>query len=295
VVAQEVLRVIKKPDVHPALRALNPRGHWQATKEIMLLLTRFRQLTWELTKRELAERYAGQMAGWVWAVAHPIVLMSVYVFIVTFVFRVRIGGTAALPLDYATYLLTGLIPWIAMQEAIARGTVSITGNARLVKQVVFPVEILPVKVVLSTLPAQIVSHVALVGYLAVTGQPIPSTIALVPVLIGLQTVLMIGLCYALAVAQVFVRDIKDLVIVFTMIGAYLAPVFYLPEMVPELFRPFLYLNPFSFVIWSYQDAGYFGRFEHPYAVPVFAAMSATAFYLGYRVFRFGKVFFGDAL
>ena len=54
-------------EIHPALRALNPRGHWQATKEILLLLTRFRQLTWELTKRELSERYAGQMFGWIWA------------------------------------------------------------------------------------------------------------------------------------------------------------------------------------------------------------------------------------
>ena len=284
-----------KSEIHPALRALNPRGHWQATKEILMLLTRFRQLTWELTKRELSERYAGQMFGWVWAAAHPIVLMSVYVFIFAFVFKVRVGGTRELPLDYTTYLLTGLIPWIAMQEAVARGTVSITGNARLVKQVVFPVEILPVKVVLSTLPAQVISHLILLGYLLVTGQPVPWTYVLLPLLIALQTLGMIGLCYALSLAQVFVRDTKDLVIVFTMIGAYLAPVFYLPEMVPQSFRFLLYLNPFSYVIWSYQDVCYFGRFEHPYAIPVFAALSAVTFYCGYRVFRFGKIFFGDAL
>jgi len=287
--------VTRSADIHPALRALNPRGHWQATKEITLLLTRFRQLTWELTRRELSERYAGQMFGWVWAAAHPILLMAVYLFIFAFVFKVRVGGTLSLPLDYPTYLLSGLIPWIAMQEAVSRGTVSITGNSRLVKQVVFPIEILPVKVVLSTLPAQIVSHLILLVYLAATSQPIPATYALLPLLILLQTAAMIGLCYVLAAAQVFVRDTKDFVIVFTTIGAYLAPVFYLPEMVPGVFRRFLYLNPFSYVVWSYQDALYFGRFEHPYAMPLFAALSVMTFYLGYRVFRFGKIFFGDAL
>ena len=294
-VAPEIPHVVRSADLHPALRALNPRGHWQATKEITLLLTRFRQLTWELTRRELSERYAGQMFGWVWAAAHPVLLMAVYVFIFAFVFKVRVGGTAALPLDYPTYLLSGLIPWIAMQEAVSRGTVSITGNARLVKQVVFPVEILPVKVVLATLPAQIVSHAFLLLYLAATGQPIPITYGLLPLLILLQTAAMIGLCYALSVAQVFVRDTKDFVVVFTMIGAYLAPVFYLPEMVPEMFRGLLYLNPFSYIVWSYQDALYFGRFEHPSAMPLFAALAAVTFYLGYRVFRFGKIFFGDAL
>lgn len=286
---------VTTPAVHPAWAALNPRGHWQATREIALLLTRFRQLTIELTKRDLSERYAGQMLGWLWAVAHPLILLSVYVFIFGYVFKVRVGGTVALPRDYTTYLLSGLIPWMAMQDAVARGTVAITGNARIVKQVVFPIEILPVKVVLSTIPAQVVSHLLLILYLLVTGQSIPATYALLPVAIAFQTMFLIGLSYGLSVAQVFVRDTKDVVQVFTLIGAYLAPVFYLPEMVPAVFRPVLFLNPFSYIAWTYQDLGYFGRFAHPYAWPVFGIISLVSFYVGYRVFRFSKVFFGDAL
>ena len=67
----------------------------------------------------------------------------------------------------------------------------------------------------------------------------------------------------------YFRDVKDFVQVFCIAGMYLMPVVYLPTMVPEIFRPLLYLNPFSYMAWCYQDACYFGRFQHPWAWPVF--------------------------
>jgi lipopolysaccharide transport system permease protein len=57
----------------------------------------------------------------------------------------------------------------------------------------------------------------------------------------------------------------------------------------------LYLNPFSYMIWCYQDALYFGRFEHPAAWVVFPLASLFTFALGYRVFRKLKTFFGNVL
>ena len=65
----------------------------------------------------------------------------------------------------------------------------------------------------------------------------------------------------------YFRDVKDFVQVFCIAGMYLMPVVYLPKMVPGVFRPLLNLNPFSYMVWCYQDACYFGRFEHPWAWP----------------------------
>ena len=70
---------------------------------------------------------------------------------------------------------------------------------------------------------------------------------------------------------------------------------YQPSSVPAAIRPILYFNPFSYVIWCYQDACYFGRFEHPLAWVVFPLGGLIVFYLGYRIFRKLRVAFGSAL
>ena len=108
-----------------------------------------------------------------------------------------------------------------------------------------------------------------------------------------QAMAMIGVSFVFCSVGVYFRDIKDFVQVFCVMGMYLMPIFFLPTMVPWMFRPFLYLNPFSYMIWCYQDVCYFGRFEHPWAWGAFVLMSFGIFYLGYRVFRKLKIMFGN--
>ncbi len=274
---------------------LSGRAHWQAFREVFGLLTRHRQLTWEMTRREIADRYAGQVLGTVWAVAHPLVLMAVYVFVFAWVFRVKIGETADMPLDYATYILSGLIPWMAFQESMNKGTPVILGNANLVKQVVFPIEVLPVKTVIASFSTQIVATAFLAAYVLSRQGSLPWTYALLPALFVFQALAMVGVAYIFSAVSVYFRDLKDVVQVFCVVGMYVMPIFYLPDMVPPIFRPVLYLNPFSYLAWCYQDACYFGRAQHPWAWPVFLAGSLATFGLGYRVFRRLKISFGSVL
>src|SRR5262245_46960482 len=102
----------------PAGTATGPRLP-SAIGEAATLLYRQRSLIVEMAKREITDRYLGQVFGAFWAIAHPLLLMLVYVFVFAFVFRVRIGGTRNLPLDYTAYLLSGLIPWISFQDSMS--------------------------------------------------------------------------------------------------------------------------------------------------------------------------------
>jgi lipopolysaccharide transport system permease protein len=251
-------------------------------------------LTWAMARREVSDRYAGQLLGAVWAVGHPLLLMAVYLFVFAFVFKVRLGG-AGMPLDYSTYLLAGFIPWLAFQDAMNRGATVVTGNANLVKQVVFPLEVLPAKSVLATLLPQVICTTVLVAYTLVTHRALPWTYALLPALFAVQVAGMIGISMALSSLGVYLRDVKDVVQVFGVIGVYLLPIFYLPDMVPALFRPLLYLNPFSYLVWCYQDVCYFGRFAHPWAWPVCAALCLGALVGGHRLFQKLKPYFGNVL
>ena len=271
------------------------KGHLQAFTEILQILRRHRDLTFDMAKRELSDRYTGQVFGMLWAVIHPVFMMGLYVFIFAVVFKQKIGGTTDLPLDYTAYILSGLVSWLSFQEAINKSCVTITSNASLVKQVIFPVEILPVKSVLASLFPMLVSLSVLVIYVYISHGSLHLTYLLLPILILMQVLMMIGIAYLLSPIGAYFKDLKDIAQLFTIMGLYLMPVFYLPNMVPDLFRPVLYLNPFSYFIWCYQDLLYFGRLEHPLAWFVVALLSTSTFIFGYRVFRKLKPLLGTNL
>jgi lipopolysaccharide transport system permease protein len=274
---------------------LNVRNHFAAIREIISLLTRHRQLTWEMSKREISDRYAGQFFGLFWAVGHPLALMTVYVFIFAYVFRMKIGGTHQLPLDYTTYLLCALIPWMAFQEIMTKSPTSITGNANLVKQVIFPIEVLPIKSVVSSLITQIILTAFLIFYVLLKHKGLLWTYVLIPIPVFFQVLAMIGMSYILSAIGAYFRDLKDFMQVFCLLGMYIMPIFYLPDQVPAIFRPFLYLNPFSYLAWCYQDVFYFGRIDHWWAWLVYMFLSIGVFYVGYRIFRKLKIMFGNVL
>jgi lipopolysaccharide transport system permease protein len=271
------------------------RGHFQAFTEIVAILMRHRDLTWEMAKRDLADRYAGQAFGVFWAIGHPMFLIGLYIFVFAFVFKQKVGGTVEMPLDYTAYLLSGLVAWMSFQESMTKSCTAITANASLVKQVVFPLEILPVKVVLASLFPQLVALALLIFYVFVTSGTLQVTYLLLPVLIIMQVIAMIGVAFILAPVGAYFRDIKDFVQLFATAGMYLTPIFYLPTWVPDLFKPMLYLNPFSYLTWCYQDALYFGRFEHPWAWAFTSVASVAIFVAGYRIFRKLKPILGNVL
>ncbi len=272
---------------------LSPRDHWAAVRELAGLPSRHRELTWEMTKREVRDRYTRHILGAAWAVCHPLILVAVYFFLFVIVHKAEMEGSKAL---FTIYFLSGFLPWLAVQESMNKNAAAITSNANLVKQVVFPLEVLPIKGALSSMLPQLVGTVALIVYvLAAPDGRLWWTYLLLPVLMILQCIGMIGLGFLLSSIGAYFRDLKDVVQVFSFVGVFLMPVFYLPDQVPALFKPVIYANPFSYMVWCYQDACYFGRFEHPWAWGVFAALSLGTFYAGYLAFRRLKPMFGNVL
>jgi lipopolysaccharide transport system permease protein len=266
-------------------------------------LYRNRALTLAMARREVTDKYTRQVLGSVWAVGHPLILVCVYIFLFQMVLGVRLGGTAGLPeFDYVVYLLSGLIPWLAVQESLNKGSTVVTSNANLVKQVVFPLEVLPVKSVLACFVTQTVGTICLAAYVLIK-QPdlpvdysgLPLTYALLPVWWAFQALGMAGIVFAISALGVYVRDIKELVHVFSVVGMYLVPIVYQPKMVPPSIAPLLWFNPFSYMVWTYQDACYNGHPEHWYAWIVFPVGSVLTFLLGYSLFRKLQTQFGSVL
>jgi lipopolysaccharide transport system permease protein len=274
---------------------INRSANVRAFLELAHTLRRYRALTTELARRELTEQYAGQAFGKLWVVFHPLFQIGLYIFVFAVVFNARVGGTVEMPFDYTTYLLAGLIPWLGFQQSMSRACGALTGQSNLVKQVVFPVEVLPAKTVLASMVPQIVGFVILIAYVTLRFGAPPLSYLLTPILVVFQLLAMMGVAFALSAISAYLRDTKDFVQLFSAMGVYLMPVVFLPDWVPAMIRPVLFANPFSYMVWCYQDALYFGRFEHPWAWPVFCIGSMFVFSAGYRLFRSLRPQFGNVL
>jgi lipopolysaccharide transport system permease protein len=253
------------------------------------------RLVWVLSKRELSDRYSGHIFGFLWVVGHPLVVLGLYVFVFAFVLKLRVRDAVGLPGDYTAYLLSGLIAWTALQDAAGKSCTAITARANLLKQMLFPPEVLPIQSIVISVLTQLVSAGLLTVYLLKAHGRLPWTYGLLPVLLAFQVILMVGVSFALAACAVFFRDLKDVVSVATLVGLYAVPVLYPLDWVPTPFHLVVVLNPFSHMIWCYQDALVYGSLVHSASWVVFPIFSLGVLIGGARLFRRLKPYFAGAL
>lgn len=256
---------------------------------------RHRELVWELTKRDVRDKYAGHSLGRFWAIGYPLFLLLLYVLIFGYVFPARLGDAFEFPRSYTVYILAGLIPWLTFQELLSRAVTSISSNSGLVKQIVFPIGVLPVKTVLGTVVSQVVATCLFAVYIVMTGEALAISWLLVPLLWTVQIFAMVGAAYFLGAVGVYTRDLRDIVQVFSTANLFMQPILFLPGNLPPAIEKFLYLNPFSYMTWCYQDAIYYGRLEHPLAWILFPVLSVVTLYTGYTVFERLRTGFGDVV
>jgi len=256
------------------------RRHWYLARALFL--------------RELFSQYAGQALGAFWTFVHPFFLIILFIFIFVIVLGARIEQSVELPRDYTSYILAGLIPWLGISTMLSKGTISLTSQESLVKQVVFPIELSPIVATLAASVSQVIGFAILFVYSGVTNQ-LSVTWLLLPVVFALQLLMNLGLSFVFAVITPYFRDMKEIVQLFTTMGVYFLPVVYLPTWVPPGIRPALYFNPFSYPIWCYQDVLYFGQIEHPWSWLVFLAMSLFVFSFGFLLFQRLKPGLGTVL
>ena len=119
----------------------------------------------ELLRRYLAARYAGSFAGPFWAILNPAIICALNAFV--FAYILKIPTPRGFAGTYGEFLLAGMLPWLGVQEAIVRGTTSITDQAHLVKKLKFPVALLTLSSVGAALVIQTIGIVLLSLFLVV--------------------------------------------------------------------------------------------------------------------------------
>jgi lipopolysaccharide transport system permease protein len=274
-------------------------GVFSDLRALVSSLISHRALIWEFSRRNLFERYKGHSLGFVWSFVHPAMLILVYIFLFGVVFNSRVHFTETMPQSFTSYILAGLVPWFCIQNAMQGGAQSLSMNAKFIKQVVFPPEVFPAQAVLSAFFIECIYMVLLIVYnviMAAAGEgTIGKSFFLLPVAIFIQISFLLGISYFFAIIGAYFRDFGDLIQILCLIGIYIAPIVYLPEAIPRLFRPIIFANPLSYFIWMFQDVLYYGRIDHWYAWVVTITLAAVFFIVGGKAFMRGKAYLGSVL
>ena len=233
-------------------------------------------------RRELTTRYLGSVSGLAWALVHPLALLAVYHFVFTTVFRT----TGFAGQSFLAFVAVALWPWLAAQEALQRGTVSLAGYAGLIRKVAFPHEIVVYASVAATLALQLAGYLAVLAVLCLAGEPIRLEGLLVALpLWFVLAVAVTGLALLLSALQVFVRDVEHVLMPVLMILMYLTPILYPLTLVPENLRPWVAANPFGWLVGRLRDALLDGHLTFHWSDGVAAIVAFALLLAGRAVFR----------
>lgn len=255
-----------------------------------------RGLILQLARREIVARYKGSVLGLGWSLIQPLVMLAIYTFVFSTIFKSRWGVDAQEGrLDFALALFMGLITYGIFSEVANNAPVVILGNANYVKKVVFPLEILPVVSFLSALATALFSLTVLIlGAILVKGG-LPWTVVLLPIVWLPIFGLSLGAGFFIASLGVFLRDIGPSVQLLTTMLFFLSPIFYPVSAVPEAFRPFVHMNPIAVCVEDARRVVLWGQMPDWPLTAGAALFAGFVLWGGYSCFMRSKRAFADVL
>ena len=211
-------------------------------------LWRRRELVAYLVRSDLKVTYKNKVLGYLWTLLDPLMMMVVYVILVQVIFKQ--GGK-----QYPVLLFSALLAWRWFTYSIQQATTSIASKGKLIQTVSFPRIILPVQDVVSGLIRYLLSLAALVPMMVIFRGNWSLNVLWLPVLVGAQFVLTLGVALLCSVLGVYLRDLQNILTFGLRMVFYLSPALWsIADRIPVGLRTlYLVLNPFAWLFEGYKS------------------------------------------
>jgi len=278
------------PDTEqPSFAAGRRTDRWGGLLRPFVEIYRHRKVLAAAVQQGLRDRTVGSTVGVVWLLIYPLIFLAMYAVVFVHVLRVRVPN-----LETSTYILVifcGLVPFLAFTEGFSAATTSIVSNSSLVRNTLFPIELIPFREV-------IVGHVSMgfgmaMVYIAVLFEAGPHWSQLLfPIIYVLQITMTAGLGWIAATLNVFFRDVGKLVPILTLFLMLVSPIGYTPDMVPAGLRPWLAINPLAALMDEYRTVLIGGPVPAGEVVKT-AVLAVVAMLIGYHLVTRLKSLFSD--
>lgn len=241
------------------------------------ILIRNRLVLYAMVVQSMRDRIAGSIFGFFFLVLYPLIFLAVYSTVFIYILKVRLPDMSSSM--YTIVIFCGLVPFLAFSEAFSVGTSSTVGNAGLVKNIMFPYQLLPAKDAITSYCAMASGFMMLL-VASIVSSGFSLSQLLLPVVFLLQVLFTIGLVWITSTINVFFRDLQKMMPVLILFLMMLSPISYTREMMPGALSNFLLFNPISWFIFVYRDILLFGTF--PWVdLGIITAFTTFTFLAGY--------------
>lgn len=254
----------------------------------------------QLVRKDIRTRYTGSVLGFVWAFAQPVLQLLLFTFVFSTVMKIPLTGERGIE-SFSLFLFAGLLPWMAINESLVRGTTVIQDHASMIQKVRLSPLVLVLSIVVSSMVHEIFALTMFMAILVFTGNMQFTWLGL-PALLLLQLIVIIGPVIFLASMQVFFRDTIQFVHYLTMVWFYFTPIVYPLSLVqggvvsggiPSWILTALRWNPLTVIVEAYRD--FLLRGSIPDLLPIFMLTGASIVlgYVALRIFTHLRSQFAD--
>lgn len=259
-------------------------------------LYRHRSLIKQFAWRDFVSRYKGSFLGVFWSFITPLMMLAVYAFVFSVIFKSKWNAkTDQSQLDFALTLFCGLTVFNIFAEAVTRAPALILAYPNYVKKVVFPLEVLPVAALGTSLLNAAVSIAILLVAQLIINQAVSQTILLFPLVLIPFCAATLGITWFLSSLGVFIRDIGQAVGVLVTMLLFVSGVFFSPTAIPKEFEFVVNLNPLISILEESRRTLMWGLYPNWEWLLSACIGSIVIMMLGYAWFMRTKKAFADVI
>ncbi|OHB49733.1 MAG: sugar ABC transporter permease [Planctomycetes bacterium GWF2_41_51] len=250
----------------------------------------------QLVRRNVQVRYRGTLIGLIWVVITPLIMLSIYTFVFSVVFKAKWGADLDdSKIAFALLIFCGMAVFNIFSESVIGSVGVISGNPNYVKKVVFPLEILPVSAVISAIFLGLISLIILIAGIWLTMHKFSLTMICLPLAFLPLFLLCCGISWFAASLGVYVRDLSHVIGIVMQGLFFMTPIFYSAEMVPKSLRLLLLINPLTAIVQMARNVLIYGRWPDWSSLVIVTLLSLVIFQLGYFWFMKTKWGFADVI
>lgn len=194
-------------------------------------------------KREIKDRYIGNITGIAWIFIQPLIILLIYWFVFDKIFHQRFKSNQ-LEVSFIVYLAIGFWPWMAFSESVIRSITSVTDKFDLLGKVKLDLKTPVVAAITATFTLNLVGYLIVLLNLALFNDNfnyMALPLVLLPILQMYFLAVAIGLL--LSALQVYIRDTLQVVTTLMTLWFFMTPIIYPESALPEKYISVIQLNP----------------------------------------------------
>jgi lipopolysaccharide transport system permease protein len=218
-------------------------------------LVQYRDLFWEMVRRDFSARFKQTILGPAWFIINPLITTAMMVMIFSKVLKVPTDGV-----NPFLFFLGGQLSWAYFSQILGGTGNTLAGNAHIFGKVYFPRLIIPLSVIASSLISfaiQLAMFVIVYVWLVVTDPTILSRptwwVLAMPLVILHAAVLALGVGLILSAISAKYKDFGHVSSYMMQLLVYVTPIMYPLSEIPKRWQPLAIVNPMTCIVESFRS------------------------------------------